>query len=199
MGSRYRLRLTEKVVVFKVTRNELQAQFFWAALRGLSTGNDLFTDSRICRGAVSGTRCVNQVRYFAYNRQILGSQGKIVCRVQPMPTLLVAAPPDAPRASERRYYEYKQPSRLYTISSRDQDADRPFAGPECQDGVRCRYRPTPGMFRPTVRPSPVGEDHRQNCSILRTPDRCNNKRLRPYRVVKTMMQQAIFSILSNRP
>ena len=193
------------------TRNDLQARFFRASLRGLSTGNTWFPASPMCRGAGNKTRRANQscrwsgggtrrnnhVRYFLYNHRILFT-GKVSLWGSAMPTLLVAAPPDAPRASERRCnYASTGSSRLYPISSGDQDTVRPSAGPQCQYGVRCRYRPTPRMFGSKVRPSPVGEDRRQYRSIPRTPDRCHNKCLGPYRSVQTLIRQTIPFFSSN--
>ena len=88
----------------KATRNDLQARFFRAALRGLSTGNTRFPASNMCRGAGNktrranqscrgsggGTRRTNHVRYFLYNRRILFT-GKVSLWGSAMPTLLVAA------------------------------------------------------------------------------------------------------------
>ena len=104
MGSRYRLRLIEKIVVFKTTRNDLHARFFRAALRGLSTRNALFPDCHICCGAGNktrrahlichgsggGTRRTNQVRSSPYNRRILFI-GEVSLWGSAMPTLLVVA------------------------------------------------------------------------------------------------------------
>ena len=171
--------------MFKATRNDVQAQS-WAALWGLSTGQTQLLSSNELGNATS---CPNQeiVQYCLYNRRILVS-GKDSLRGSAMPTLLVAAPTDAPGASERRNYESTISSRLYPISSRDQGTVRPSAGPQCQDGVRCYYRSAPGMFRSKVRPSPVGEDRRQLRSIPRTADRCHNKCLGPYRSVQTLIR-----------
>ena len=199
MGSRYWLRLIEKEMVFRATRNDPQARLFRAALRGLSTGHAQLPVSDICRGVGNETRRANQVRYTLYKRLVLVT-GKDSLWGPAMPTLLVAITPGAPGASERRCKnEPKNTSRLYPISSRDQDAVRPFAGPQCQDGVRCYHRSAPGMFRSKVRPSPVGEDRRQCRSIPRTLDRCHNKCLGPYRSLQTLIRQTIFSFSSDRP
>lgn len=221
VGSRYWLRVIEKTLVFRATRNAVYARYFRAAFRGLSAGCAWLPVShisrfrsrgedtlrlrwsrrirRICRFRSRGEhtergawRC-EQVRYSSANRRILISRRDSL-RGSAMPTLLVAAPTDALRASERRTpNERPKSSWLHRVSSRDQDAVTPFAGPLCQSGVRRNHWSAPRMFRPRCGPSPMGEDRRKCRSIFWTSDRHHNKRFSPYRSLQTLTLQTIFS------
>ena len=184
--------------MFIATRNDLRARLLPGGPSGsFDTGRVLLPVSRICRcrwmvwnGSGGGQVCYvyeNRRRILILRRNSLWGSA--------MPTLLVAAADDASSASERRQNETSRSSWLHPVSSRDQDAVRPFAGPVCQYGVRRYHSPTPRMFRSRVRPSPAGEDRRQCCSILRTPDPRRYKRLRPHRSVQALIRQTIFLLV----
>ena len=221
VGSRYRLRVIEKTLVFKATRNAAHARCFRAALRGLSAGRAWLPVSHINRFRSRGKdtlrrlqsrriRCIGrfrslgedtergarrskQVRYSLANRRILILRRDSL-RGSTMPTLLVAAPTDALRASERRNTNARPKSSwLHPVSSRNPDAVTPFVGPLCQSGVRRNHWSTPRMLRSRCGQSPMGEDRRKCRSVYWTSDRYHNKRLSPYRPLQTLRQQTIFS------
>lgn len=178
--------------MFRAARNDPHARFIRAALWGLSTGHALLPDSWpgrfLERRLRIGTSRSKQIRYSHENRRILTLRRDSLWS-SAMPTLLAAAPADAPRASERRQEnESSRPSRLYPISSRDQDAVSTCAGLPQQNGVRRYYRPTPRLSRSRVRPSPAGEDRRQCLSVSRTPSRHHNKRLRSHQSFQELIQ-----------
>lgn len=153
----------------------------------------------LAQAASSGEACHKQVRYShrRYENRRISKRDSLWGSA--MPALLVAAPTDASRASERRCEnEHKQSSWLYPVSSRDQDSVRPCAGPQRQYGTRRYYQSTSRLFGSRVRPSPVGEDRREGSSGSWTTDRRHNQRLRPYRPIQALMQQTIFFFL-HRP